>query len=331
MSDNCKWERLTTKRTLVTKKKTKSMKVLIETTIGSISKSKALLLPIYKTVKIGKFYVPQYGLASFGHFDYTGALKDTEYRIEVEPTYDIIIGEILDIDDIVVLGKLCEKAQNGSFYGIKSIISETPKCYRFMYELFQLDSGVISRTMHRQYENHTGVYCITDFSLSSDRKAVSIMTSDGLWGAINWKHDVIVPQGKYSWVDVFRDGLARVKVGKETNGQISADTRWGLIDIEGKEILPPIYSDLQIKDDKVYVELSNRTNVILLKDLEYATYESVKKREKVLLEIKKKEERARLLNKPDYDSTGHYDYNKAAREQIDDAYDGQADAHWNTD
>lgn len=307
------------------------MKALLETATGSISKSKALLLPIYKTVKIGKFYIPKYGLASFGHFDSSGALKDTEYRIEVEPTYDIIIGDVLDINDIVVLGKICEKTQNGSFYGIKSIISDTPKCYKYIYDLFQCGSGVFSRKLQRQYERSMGEYCITDFSLSSDRKAVSIMTSDGCWGAINWKRDVIIPQGKYNWVDVFRDGLARVKGGKETNGKISADTRWGLVDIEGKEILPPIYSNLQIMDDKVYVEQNNKKNVILLKDLEYSTYECVKNKEIELLKIKKKEERARLWNKPDFDPAGHYDYNKAAREQIDDAYEGQADAYWNTD
>ena len=307
------------------------MKVLLETTIGSISKSNAVLLPIYKTVKIGKFHVPKYGLASFGHFDYTGAMKDTEYRIEVEPTYDIIIGDVLDKDDIVILGKLGIKTQRGIFCGVKNIIYDTPKCYGFIYELFQYGSGVFSRKMQRQYEMFTGEYCITDFTLSSDRKVVSIMTDDGCWGAINWKRDAIVPQGKYSWIDVFRDGLARVKGGQETNGKISADTRWGLIYIEGKEILQPIYSDLQIINGMVYVEQNSKKNVILLRDLEYATYESVKKRDKELLEIKEKEERARFRYKPDYDPSGHYDYNKAAREQIDDAYDGQADAHWNTD
>lgn len=307
------------------------MRVLLDTTVGSIKNSNTLLLPIYKTVKIGKFLVPKYGLASFGHFDSSGALKDTEYRIEVEPTYDIIIGDVLDSDDIVILGTLCEKSQNGTFFGIKSIISDTPKCYKYLYDLFQYGSGVFSRKLQRHYESYIGGYCITDFSLSSDRKAVSIMTSDGCWGAINWKRDIIVPQGKYSWVEGFRDGLARVKGGKETNGKISADTRWGLVDIEGKEILQPIYTDLQIMDDKVYIEQDSKNNVILLKDLDYSTYESIKKRDKELLEIKKKEERSRFWNKPNFDPTGHYDYNKAAREQIDDAYDGRADAHWNTD
>lgn len=307
------------------------MKVLLHTEIGSIKAAKDILLPICEFVKMGKYPMLKYGLASFGHFDYTGALKDTEYRIEVEPTYDIIFGEVLDIDDIVVLGKLYEKAQNRTFNGIKSIISDTPKCYRYIYDLFQIDSGIFSRKMRRQYEKYIGEYCITDFSLSPDRKVVSIMTSDGLWGAINWKRDVIVPQGKYSWVDVFRDGLARVKGGKDTNGKLFADTRWGLIDIEGKEILPPVYSDLQIKDDKIYAEQDSKTVIILLTDLEYATYESVKKRDEELLEMKKKEERARLYNKPDYDPSGKYDYNKAAREQIDDAYEGDSDARWNTD
>ena len=307
------------------------MKVLLNTEIGSIKASNAMLLPICRIMRSGKSPVLKYGLAEFGQFDYTGAFNYTEYKTVIEPTYDIIIGEVLNIDDIVVLGKLCEKSPNGTFFGVNSIVFDTPTCYKYLYDLFQFDSGIFSRKLQRQYERSIGEYCITDFSLSSDRKAVSIMTSDGCWGAINWKRNVIIPQGKYSWVDVFKEGLARVKGGKGTNGKISADTRWGLIDIEGKEILPPIYSDLYIKDDKVYVELNNKKNIILLKDLEYATYESVKKRDEELLEIKQKEEKAKLWNKPDFDPTGHYDYNKAAREQIDDAYEGQNDTYWNTD
>jgi hypothetical protein len=303
------------------------MKVILETVDGSISKSKAKLLPICETVKIGKFPVFKYGLASFGHFDYTGALKDTEYRIEVKPTYDIIIGDVYESDDIVVLGNLCEKTQNGSFSGIKSIVSDSPKCYKFIYHLFQSGSGVFSKKLQRHYNGWVGEYCITDFALSDDRKAISVMTSDGEWGAINWKQDIIVPQGKYRWVDFFKEGLARVKGGKETNGNRFADTQWGLVDIEGNEIIPPIYSNMQLMDDKVYLEQGSKKSIILLKDLEYETYESVKERELREKAIR----RDNLYNKPAYDPYDKYDYNKTAREQISDAYDGESDALWNTD
>ena len=303
------------------------MKVILETVDGSISKSKAKLLPICETVKIGKFPVFKYGLASFGHFDYTGALKDTEYRIEVKPTYDIIIGDVYESDDIVVLGNLCEKTQNGSFSGIKSIVSDSPKCYKFIYHLFQSGSGVFSKKLQRHYNGWVGEYCITDFALSDDRKAISVMTSDGEWGAINWKQNIIVPQGKYRWVDFFKEGLARVKGGKETNGNRFADTQWGLVDIEGNEIIPPIYSNMQLMDDKVYLEQGSKKSIILLKDLEYETYESVKERELREKAIR----RDNLYNKPAYDPYDKYDYNKTAREQISDAYDGESDALWNTD
>lgn len=303
------------------------MKVILETVDGSIRKSKAKLLPICETVKIGKFPVFKYGLASFGHFDYTGAMNDTEYRIEVKPTYDIIIGDVYESDDIVVLGNLCEKTQNGTFSGIKSIVSDSPKCYKFIYHLFQSGSGVFSKKLQRHYNGGIGEYCITDFALSDDRKAISVMTSDGEWGAINWKQDIIVPQDKYRWVDIFKEGLARVKGGKETNGNRFADTQWGLVDIEGNEIIPPIYSNMQLMDDKVYLEQGSKKSIILLKDLEYETYESVKERERREKAIR----RDNLYNKPAYDPYGKYDYNKTAREQISDAYDGESNALWNTD
>jgi hypothetical protein len=153
------------------------------------------------------------------------------------------------------------------------------------------------------------------------------MTSDGEWGAINWKQDIIVPQGKYRWVDFYKGGLARVKGGNENNGNRFADTQWGLVDIEGNEIIPPIYSNMQLMDDKVYLEQGSKKSIILLKDLEYETYESVKERELREKAIR----RDNLYNKPAYDPYDKYDYNKTAREQISDAYDGESDALWNTD
>jgi hypothetical protein len=203
------------------------------------------------------------------------------------------------------------------------------KCYKFIYYLFQSGSGVFSKKLQRHYNGGVGEYCITDFALSDDRKAVSVMTSDGEWGAINWKQDIIVPQGKYRWVDFYKGGLARVKGGNETNGNRFADTQWGLVDIEGNEIVPPIYSNMQLMDDKVYLEQGSKQSIILLKDLEYETYESVKEKEQKA--IKEKTKRDQLYNKPAYDPYGKYDYNKAAREQISDAYDGESDARWNTD
>lgn len=146
-------------------------------------------------------------------------------------------------------------------------------------------------------------------------------------GSYKLEQDIIVPQGKYRWVDFFKEGLARVKGGKETNGNRFADTQWGLVDIEGNEIIPPIYSNMQLMDDKVYLEQGSKKSIILLKDLEYETYESVKERE-----LRKKAiRRDNLYNKPAYDTYDKYDYNKTAREQIPDAYDGESDALWNTD
>ena len=299
------------------------MKVLLDTVDGSIKKSKAILLPICESVRIGKYPVFKYGLASFGHFDYTGALKDTEYRIEVLPTYVVIIGDVYEPDNIIVLGELCEKTPNGTLRGLKSIIADTPKCYKFIYSLFQYGSGVFSKKLQRLHNGYVGEYCITDFALSDDRKAVSIMTSDGEWGAINWKQDVIISQGRYNWIDEFKGGLARVKSGKETNGNISADTKWGLVDIEGNEILSPIYSNMQLMDDKVYLEQGSKKSIILLRDLKYATYKSVKEKEKNEKAFKSKG----LYDKP-FDWAEHQ---RDMRRSVSDAYEGESDARWNTD
>ena len=50
---------------------------------------------------------------------------------------------------------------------------------------------------------------------------------------------VVVPFGKYNWIDGFDNGLARVKIGGVTNG--INESKWGLIDEEGEVVLPIEY------------------------------------------------------------------------------------------
>ena len=54
----------------------------------------------------------------------------------------------------------------------------------------------------------------------------------------------IVPFGKYSWIDGFDHGLARVKMGQITNGMKNTDNRWGIINKKGEEVLPLVYNNI---------------------------------------------------------------------------------------
>ena len=292
------------------------MRVLIETVSGSICKSKQRLLPIYDMGKLGKHLVPKYGLAEFGQFDYTGAYKDTEYKIVIKPVYDVIIGDIYEIDDICILGTLVSVKNRYDNEGKELLL---PNYCRYHYTLLQFD-GI--------YPTIFPDYCLYDVVLSSDRKVVTVMNSKGEWGAINWERKVIIPFGKYDWIDVFKDGLARVKIGDETNGHISEEIKWGLVDVTGKEVLPPIYNNLYYAHEGVIsVLFHGKEQSIYIKQLQFDTYETVKQ----TIYKNEEEKKSMIFDKPAFDPSGRYDYNKAALEQKTDAHEGLEDARWNTD
>ena len=52
------------------------------------------------------------------------------------------------------------------------------------------------------------------------------------YGVLRTDGSVVVPFGKYNWIDGFDNGLARVKIGVVTNG--INESKWGLIDEEGE-------------------------------------------------------------------------------------------------
>lgn len=68
------------------------------------------------------------------------------------------------------------------------------------------------------------------------------------WGVIDSDGNVIVPFGKYDWIDGFDQGLARVNkttLGDQVEDEcISIDKKWGIIDVYGREVLSLIYDEI---------------------------------------------------------------------------------------
>ena len=64
------------------------------------------------------------------------------------------------------------------------------------------------------------------------------------YAVLNIDGKEVVPFGKYSWIDGFDKGLARVIIGNVTNGQNENGNKCGLIDENGKEVLPLEYDDI---------------------------------------------------------------------------------------
>ena len=76
--------------------------------------------------------------------------------------------------------------------------------------------------------------------------------SYGQWAVTTLTGQIIVPFGKYDWIDSFDEatGWARVKIGKAASSVQNNSNRWGIIDKEGNEILPVEYKKVWNFKDK---------------------------------------------------------------------------------
>ena len=150
------------------------------------------------------------------------------------------------------------------------------------------------------------------------------------YAVLNIDGKEVVPFGKYSWIDGFDKGLARVIIGNVTNGQNENGNKWGLIDENGKEVLPLDYDNIW----NFYGKQRVTTKVI-----KGNVAQNV-----VLSEILGKDETLEY----DCSSSNYYDddygtsYGEYAGsyaqdvegysdDVIDDAFDGDPDAYWNID
>ena len=65
------------------------------------------------------------------------------------------------------------------------------------------------------------------------------------WGVIDNNGNIIVPFGKYDWIDSFDQGLARVniRISQEDN-RYGTMKKWGIINERGEEVLPLEYDEI---------------------------------------------------------------------------------------
>ena len=150
------------------------------------------------------------------------------------------------------------------------------------------------------------------------------------YAVLNTDGTEVVPYGKYSWIDGFDNGLARVRIGNVTNGQKENGNKWGMINENGKVVLPLEYDDIWAFYGKKRV-----TTKVVKGDVAQNV---------VLSEILGKDE----AQENDCSSSNYYDgdyrtsYGEYAGtyaqdvegysdDVIDDAFDGDPEAYWNID
>lgn len=154
---------------------------------------------------------------------------------------------------------------------------------------------------------------------------IVIQRANNRYGVVDAKTGVpIVPFGKYSWIDAYDHGLARVIVNKGN------EKKWGIINEQGVEVLPVKYDNIWNFVNK------NRNSTLVILGIE-ACY--------VNLDALAHRDDAQPWDSQcdDYDDSYQYDqYGEFAGtyaqdvmgysdDEIYDVFEGDPDAYWNID
>lgn len=163
-----------------------------------------------------------------------------------------------------------------------------------------------------------------------NKKLYTVQDKNLGYAVLNIDGTEVVPYGKYSYIDGFDKGLARVKIGNVTNGQKNNGNKWGLINENGDEVLPIEYDDMWSFYGK------NRATVRVVKG---DVAQNIVLSE--ILGMVEDQESGSLSDNyyaDDYGSSyGEYagsyaqDVEGYSDDVIDDAFDGDPDAYWNID
>ena len=77
------------------------------------------------------------------------------------------------------------------------------------------------------------------------RNVTVVELCNGEWGVVDVaKRQVIVPFGKYNWISECDYGLARVRKGKDNYWDTPNGNKWGIINMEGEEVVPVEYDKI---------------------------------------------------------------------------------------
>lgn len=178
----------------------KFTKIVFSATSERIAEDKRLLIPIFQDGKIGFIN------------------KDSKI---VQPiAFNEYLGECYQTDDYVVVGKY----NNGE---TTSGTENTTNSHKLVYGLIDAEGTIVLKLEY---------YHI--FPSSDKKKIYTVENIKYQHGVVDVNGNIIVPFGKYDWIDGFTNGFARVKKGKASSNYINNGNKWGIIDENGNEVLP---------------------------------------------------------------------------------------------
>jgi hypothetical protein len=138
-------------------------------------------------------------------------------EIIIEPTFDIVLDDFIDQHSLTRVGKY-----------IPVNYPDSSQAYLL------LKYGLI---------NTFGQFVIPlefeGIAFPDNSTAFSVRRIDKGYAAINQFGKYIVPFGKYSYIDGYCNGYARVKIGRHSNSISETGDCWGIINEYGEEIVKP--------------------------------------------------------------------------------------------
>ena len=285
------------------------MKVIVDNKSYSLQEDQRTLIPFVETYRRRSNYVHKIGLVNK-----TG-------EIVVEPSYDVIIGDSYTDEDLLVLGKYYQEEGNPHIY-----------CN---YDVYTGDGELLLGD-------------VVDFVLSTDGKIATVFVNTEYehgWGAINSNNVWLIPPGKYDWVSGYNKGYARVKSGKETNGNKDADVLWGVVNSDGLEVVPLEYHNIHNFYDNDYDSIQvEKDKDGITESISFGELSSIWRilnaRARKAKEDRKREAEAirqRISEQEDekyWETYGakHSEYGGVySDDAISDAFDGDPGACWNAD
>ena len=237
---------------------------------------------------------------------------DKEGVIVVKPQFTMYYGDCYDESDYI-------RVTVDNLYGFPRSGGRVASYKRPMYGLINFKGETIFEPSF--------------FSLIpaiGNKKLYTVQDKNLGYAVLNIDGTEVVPYGKYSYIDGFDKGLARVKIGNVTNGQKNNGNKWGLINENGDEVLPIEYDDMWSFYGK------NRATVRVVKG---DVAQNIVLSE--ILGVVEDQESGSLSDNyyaDDYGSSyGEYagsyaqDVEGYSDDVIDDAFDGDPDAYWNID
>ncbi len=157
-------------------------------------------------------------LIPFSYYQHYG-LMNQDGEVVVEPKYDRILDSCREDSDVIRVGITYT-------YGFNRATKEPSTYSKTKWGLLDSRGDVLLKPIYQ------------GIGLSTDKKLLTLHHLDGQYEVITIDGEVIVPKGKYPWIDSFDSGFARV------NHFDGESKKYGLIDSTGKEVLPLEYSNI---------------------------------------------------------------------------------------